>query len=58
MGDGSPKEGKLIEPGIREDFLEEAVIEERTSKTQPEVWGGVPVAGWLSRGRGYNAAAS
>lgn len=32
------------------------MIEERTSKTQPEVWGGAPVEGWLSRGRGTAAA--
>lgn len=57
-GDGSPKERKLIEPGVKEDFLEEVVIEGRTSKTQPEVWAGVPVEEWLSRGRGYNVVAS
>lgn len=28
----------------------------RTSKTQPEVWAGVPVEEWLSRGRGYTVA--
>lgn len=33
-GDGSPKERKLIEPGVKEDFLEEVVIEVRTSKCE------------------------
>lgn len=50
-GCGCPKEGKLTVPRVREGFLEEVVTELGTSKSQPEEWVGLPVEGWLSRGR-------
>lgn len=38
-------------PRVRDGFLEEVVTELGTSKSQPEVWVGLPVEGWLSRSR-------